>query len=238
MADGQSCRLPFREAFAHAAGTPAALQKQFDGTIGIDAVRSAAVCNVLFVPRQGPEAILQLVNGNGNRTSDVSRAVLVGWTRVEDDDVPGAGAMKKVAHLDRFRLRSVAKMLCNQPLQIRESSLGDHTNGSTQLEHPRISETVVDVETVFARIDQRGPPQGLQVLRRVGERESDFRGQRLDGSLALSQELEHLDPVRAANRLSDPGELRVQAILELAMCLRHDQVINKVLDYWLSSSTS
>jgi hypothetical protein len=61
--------------------------QNLDRAIGIDAVRAAAVRDVLFVLGQSPQALLQLIHRDRERARDVSRAVLAGRTRVEDDDV-------------------------------------------------------------------------------------------------------------------------------------------------------
>jgi hypothetical protein len=52
----------------------------------------------------------------------------------------------------------------------------------------------------------------------------------------LREELQKLDPVRAGERLPDARELRVEAVLELAMTgASHISLFNRLLDYWMSS---
>ena len=54
----------------------------------------------------------------------------------------------------------------------------------------------------------------LEVLRGIRYRESGLAGKVIHASLPLRQELEQLEAVRAANRLPDPGELLVEAVLK------------------------
>lgn len=55
------------------------------------------------------------------------------------------------------------------------------------------------------------------MLRGIGGRESDFARQRVDGAFALGEQFEDFEPVRAGERLADPGELAVETVLELAV---------------------
>ena len=55
------------------------------------------------------------------------------------------------------------------------------------------------------------------MLRGVRERHAHLGRERVDRALALSQELQDFESVGARHRLADPGELAVEAVLEIAM---------------------
>lgn len=64
---------PFREPLDQPPRAAPAASEQFDRLIGIDAVRAATVRHVLAVFGEVPETLLELVYGNRDRASDVSR---------------------------------------------------------------------------------------------------------------------------------------------------------------------
>ena len=108
-------------------------------------------------------------------------------------------------------------MVVDQPVEVGKASLGDNPECARQFEDRVVGEAVVDVEALLAALDQAGLAQSLEVLRGVGDREADLDRERLDGALALREELQNLEAVRARQRLPDAGELAVEAILEGAM---------------------
>src|SRR5438477_505247 len=73
------------------------------------------------------------------------------------------------------------------------------------------------------------------MLRRIGQRDPDLVGQRLDAALALGEQLEQLEPVRAGQRLPDTGELSVEAVLEEAVRVGHSQLFSRLVECRLSN---
>jgi hypothetical protein len=69
----------------------------------------------------------------------------------------------------------------------------------------------------------------------IGQRQADFGGQRIDGAFALGEQFEDFESMRVGERFADSGELAVEAVLEVSVGVRHGQVINRLLDYDLSS---
>src|SRR4029079_13811872 len=76
----------------------------------------------------------------------------------------------------------------------------------------------------------------LKMLRSVGDGQTRLRGERLDGALPLRQQFEHFETVRTRERFPDTGEETVEAIFENSVRgARHKPVINRILEYGLSS---
>ena len=79
----------------------------------------------------------------------------------------------------------------------------------------------MDEETVLSALHEGRVFQGLQVLGRIGQRQAHFRGKGLDGSFALCEELEHLEPAGIRQGLAEPRELGVEPILEFPVRVPH-----------------
>ena len=108
-------------------------------------------------------------------------------------------------------------MFPDQALQVRELPFRDGANGGAQAKDRGVRQPIGDKEALFPALDQCRPPEGLKMLRRVRERESQLLRQGVDGPLPLREQLEHLEPLRAREGLADPGELPVEAVLEVAV---------------------
>ena len=137
LRDRKPCGTPFGEAFEQSPGTPATLPQQFDGTVGIDAVGSAAIRDVFLVRWQRPKAVLQLVDRNGDGSGNMPGVVFVGRTCIKNDHVTRAGAFEKVSHPDRLRLRSVAEVLLHESLEIRQPFAPQHGESPHRARTPR-----------------------------------------------------------------------------------------------------
>jgi sigma-54 dependent transcriptional regulator, acetoin dehydrogenase operon transcriptional activator AcoR len=205
--------------------------EEFHGAIGVDAVRPATIGDVLPIFGQRAESRLQLVDRDRDCTSDVSGLVLVRGASIENDDILRANAREEVLHPHRFRSRSVAEILGDEPFEVRQPLLRDTANGDTEVEHHWIRKAVVDEQSLFSSFDESRLSQRLKMLRRVRQRESRLRRQRLHGALALREQFQQLQPMRITDRLADTTELRVEAICEVPMRRRHNQLINRSLEY-------
>src|SRR5206468_3888683 len=100
-----------------------------------------------------------------------------------------------------------------------------------QLEHSGVRERVMDEEPLTSRLDETGLLQGLQVLRGVCRRQTDFGGKGLDGSFTLRQKLDDLEPGGARQSLANARVQPVEAFLERPR-ICHRQVINILLEYY------
>ena len=141
--DREPRRTPFGEPFDQSSGTPASLPQQFDGTVGIDAVGSAAIRHVFLVGWQRLKTVLQLVDRNRDGTGNMAGVVLVRGPSIENNHVSRAGAFEQIPHPDRVWLGSVAEVLLHEAFEIRQPSFGHIANRGTQLEHCGIGEPVV-----------------------------------------------------------------------------------------------
>jgi hypothetical protein len=66
-------------------------------------------------------------------------------------------------------------------------------------------------------IDESGVAERTQVRAGVLDRSRALLGELLDRLLPLAEEVEDLDPLGAPERMTDPGELPVEGVLELPM---------------------
>ncbi len=118
----------------------------------------------------------------------------------------------------RRGIRAVAEMFPDKAIKLGEPTFGDDADGMGEFEDRRVRKPVVDEEALLSALDQAGFPKREQVLRGVGERQACLPGERIDGTLALRQQLEELEAVRAGEALADAGELSVEAVFEGAVC--------------------
>ena len=88
--------------------------------------------------------------------------------------------------------------------------------------HVGVGQTVIDVGPLTSRFHEPSLPEHAQMCARVLDGRRRLIGQQLDRLLALGQEIEELDALRARQRVSDAGKLCVQQIFELAMRHHHD----------------
>ena len=70
---------------------------------------------------------------------------------------------------------------------------------------PKVAQPIEDTLAVPARSQQAGPAHDPEVLRSVGNRQSDTLGKRLDAPLTLGEQLQNLQPMAVAKRLGDLG---------------------------------
>src|SRR5262249_53009724 len=133
---------------------------------------------------------------------------------IENDDFPGSQTLQELVHFYRLGFAAIAKVLADETFQVGELVLGDDADGSGQLEHGRIGQSIEDEQAFLATLYQGCLPKGLEMLRRIREREIQLRRKRVDRPFSLRQELEHLKAARAGEGLADARELRVEAVLE------------------------
>jgi hypothetical protein len=134
---------------------------------------------------------------------------------VEDDDVGGADSLEQLLHAHWLGSRAVPEMPVDQTLEVGQSPFGDLPNTGAKLEHGRLRKPVIDKQALFAAVDQRRLPEGLEMLRCIGERQAGFGGEGVDRPLSLREKLEHLNPMRTSDGFSNAGKLSVKGVFEL-----------------------
>jgi hypothetical protein len=226
----ESGSSPFRESLDQTSGAASALAQDLHRTVGVHAVRSPTIRDVLLVSRKLAEPPLQFIDGDRNRTRDVPRLVFARRACVENHDVIRPGLLKELVHPHWRRVRTVTEVLVHEAFKVCEPSLSHTADGDAQFEYCGLGEPVQHEEAVFAALDQGCLTQGLEVLRRVRERQACLEREGIDPSFALRQELQDLESMRAAEGLPDPSVLRVHAILEMPVSVNHRQVINRLLE--------
>ena len=100
---------------------------------------------------------------------------------------------------------------------LREAALGDGPQREPELEHVVAGEPVADLRALALRLDEVGVAQDLEVLRDAGDGHVGLGGQRLDVARRLREEVEQLEAAVAGQRVADPGEEGVEALLEGAV---------------------
>jgi len=88
--------------------------------------------------RQPAQPLLQFVNRNGDRPGDMPCGVLVGRSRIKDDDITATKTGNQIFEGDGLSVGPVPEFLPNEPLEVPQPTLRHHSNGSRQFEHGRI----------------------------------------------------------------------------------------------------
>src|SRR5437867_2782680 len=128
-------RSPLWKTVDHAPRSSPVGTKQFDGTIGVDAVRPATVGHVLLPLRELLQASLEIVDRHRNRARNMAGQVLARWPGVENHDLLRPSALEQVRHRYAFGVGPIAKMLLNQSFEFREAALSDGSEGLRELEY-------------------------------------------------------------------------------------------------------
>src|SRR5437667_11964089 len=153
--------------------------------------------------------------------------------RVEHNHAFRSRPFQKLIHLHRLGVPALAEMLADQPVQL---VFGDGSDRRAEAENGGVREAIRDEQAVLSTLNEGGLSKRLKMLRGIGERKTHFGRQGVNGPFPLSEQLQNLEAMRTGERLADAGELPVQTVLELAVSITgHNQVINILLDYYLSS---
>src|SRR5262245_557695 len=133
----------------------------------------------------------------------------------------------------------MAEVIAHQPIELGQPALRYRSQCPAQFEDRGISKRVMHELPPLAGFHERRPPQRLEMLRDIGNRYAQLARQGVYRALALGEELEHFEAMRAAQCLAHAGELGVQAALERAMGVgAHVHIFNRILEYWPSSDQS
>lgn len=161
---------------------------------------------------------MQVVDRHRDGAGNMAGRVFAGGAGIDDDHALRTCQLQQLVHRYRLGIAAIAEVLQHDPLEIRQASLGNRANDLGQLEDIGVGQPVADEQAVLPAVDERRVFERLQVLRRVGERQLHFRGQRLHRTFPLRQQLQDFEAVRIGEGLAEAGELPVEAVLELAMC--------------------
>jgi hypothetical protein len=123
--------------------------------IRVDAVRPSAVGDVLHVFRKLPEAALELVDGDGDRASNMARDVLACGPGIENDHIVRSRTPEEFLHANRLCVRTIPEMVAHQPIELGKPVLGNRPDGLAQIAHGGVGEPIVDVEALSAALDER-----------------------------------------------------------------------------------
>jgi len=103
--------------------------------VRVDAVRTAAVRDVLFVSRKLPKTTLELVDGDRYRAGNVACDILVCGAGVENHDSLRSQTLQQLLHLNRFCARTITEVMAHQGIELGQPLLGDGTNGLGHIAH-------------------------------------------------------------------------------------------------------
>jgi hypothetical protein len=105
-------------------------------------------------------------------------------------------------------------VVTHKPIEFSQLMFGHCPNRATDVIYGGVRKAIVHEDPVLPGLDQSRLPQGLQVLRGVGQGQPDFLRERIDGALTLGQQFQNLQAVGAGEGLANASELTVEAVLE------------------------
>lgn len=181
-----------------------------------DAVRPAAIGDDLCPRRQEGEVLPEVLERDRDRARDMTSLVLLAWTQVEEDDVPGLGAADELVAADRLELAGCPEVRADDLLDLGQAVVGDRAQRRQQLQHVVAREAVEDPWPLAPRLDEPCLAECLEMRGSQGYARVGLAGQGLDAVLALGEEVEQLDPAGAGQGLADSGELLVEGGLRRA----------------------
>ena len=203
--------------FIRATRAVAVFPKHRDGLQRVDAVPPAAIGNDLAALGKLTQTALQLCDRYGERAGDMSGGELFGRSDVDHRDVAVAHHASQIGERHPFQPVVTVEVELYDALDLREPAVPNGFEGAKEPHDIIISESVVHIRTVSARVDELRLPQDAQVGARVLEWRRDVLGQPLDALFALAQQAEQLDALGTRERVSDSCELGVQCVFELAV---------------------
>lgn len=92
------------------------LAEKLDGAIGIDAIRSSTIGDILLVLWQFAELLLKILDRDRNRPRNMPRLKFQGRTGVKDDDSILSNMLHQLLHANGVRCLPIAEVLAYQAL--------------------------------------------------------------------------------------------------------------------------
>ena len=139
---------------------------------------------------------------------------------VDDDDCSLPGLLEDNVSVDADQLGAGGHQRAKGHLQLEQTLLRGGSQAHPQLSHAWVEKAVDHILAVFAAAHEPSCPKLLEV--RAGKLHADvgLLRQCLHTLLALAQELDKLQPLRARQGFADAADLLVQPILDFS----HDEI--------------
>jgi hypothetical protein len=204
--------LPIRVALRESNGPIPLRLESSDHLISEDAVGAPAVGHDFRVRGQLAKPSVEFVVRDVPSTLNVARLVFGAGPHVEDYDI--FEATPEFHGVYRFEFTPVAEILGYDGIDFIQSSLPQFSDGLPGVKDTGVGKGVMGIEPFAANAHQHRGLQDLQVLRDVRHRGPDVLGQLLNGSLALGENLDELEPVRVTQGFADSGEFAEETGLE------------------------
>jgi hypothetical protein len=147
----------------------------------------------------------------------VSRGVLLLGTHIQQNDLAAAQQLRQFVWCDRLEAVTLPKEVADNAVHLGEMLLGGVAQGQNQADDLGPRQPVVDEKTFPSGQHELRLPQLLEMPRRVGDGKAGLRGERFNRPLALGEDLQDLEAMRARYRLADARELRIQPVLEVSL---------------------
>ena len=135
-----------------------------DRTIRVHTVRASAIRDVVFPFRKLPQPALKIVDRHGNSAGNVTGCVFVRGPRIEDNDMLRPGPFQQFVHRHGFSVRTIAEVLSDKTLQIRQLTLGDRSDRRRQAEDRLVRQAIRDEQAFLPALDQGRLSQRLKML--------------------------------------------------------------------------
>src|SRR6185436_18103588 len=132
---------------------------------------------------------------------------------IDQGDRSGLEAAHELSAIDRLEIVAADHVVTDDSIQLGEPRFHGAAQREPELLDGVICDPVEDARAFPTRIDEPRPCENLEMLRSVGDRESGRASQSIYGALALQEKIEQLKPSGSGERLGDPRELLVDALL-------------------------
>ena len=182
-----------------------------DGFVGVHAVGTAAVRDVLLVAGELGQPGRYVRNRYRSRPGDMSGRVLLLGSHIEHHDLAVGHASRQLVRCHRLEVVALAEEVAHDAVDLGEVLLGGLAQCQHQADDLGSGQPVVHEQAIAARQHQLCLPQLLQMAGRVGDREAGLGRERFDGALTLGEHFEDLQAMGAGQRLADAGELAHRA---------------------------
>ncbi len=139
-------------------------------------------------------------------------------THVEHRHEAGTRLLQKLIAGNGFKAVAVVEVCTDHAFDFGTVALRNSPERCQQIKNGLVGQSVEDELAVTPCGDDPGASHLLQMLRRVGDRQSGPFCEQLNAALALSQLLHQLEPVRVRQALGNSRKLNEQGALRIAAC--------------------
>ena len=150
-------------------------------------------------------------------SGQMPRLVFVGGPHVEHGDDAVLDAARQFGARDGLERVPLVEVSADRPLARPRGSARRPAAAPPGFERRRVAQTVEYPFALAPRGEQARPAHHSQVLRRVGDRQSDPFRERFDASLALGELLENFQPWRCPSALATSAKAENTARLASAL---------------------